>query len=105
MPTGSVDADGNPVPVYAPYVEHAFADVNAGFRWLYNRQPEKWRDRRNINVEGALEVRLAAMTPDERAADAVALVQRIQARLAAQRLLESNSDADNVTDAEEAEEP
>ena len=44
-----------------------------------------------------MDQRLAAMTPDERAADAVALVQRIQARLAALRAI----DADNVTDAEE----
>jgi hypothetical protein len=49
-----------------------------------------------------VEQRLAAMTPDERAADAVALVQRIQARLAAVRLIEG--EADNVTDAEETEE-
>jgi hypothetical protein len=34
------------------------------------------------------EQRFAAMTPDERAADAVALVQRIQARLAASRAIE-----------------
>jgi len=82
MPSGADE------PVYAPYTEHAFADVNAGFRWLYNRHPEKWRDRRNINVEGAVDVRLAAMTPDERVADAVALVQRMQAALAASRLIE-----------------
>jgi hypothetical protein len=86
--------------------EHVPADVNAGFRWLYNRQPEKWRDRRNLNVEGALDVRLAAMTPDERAADAIALVARIQARLAAQRLIEGEASlGDEVSDAEEADEP
>jgi hypothetical protein len=48
-------------------------------------------------VGGTLDVRLAAMTPDERAADAVALVQRMQAALVASRAI----DADNVTDAEE----
>jgi hypothetical protein len=53
-------------------------------------------------VEGTLEVRLAAMTPDERAADAVALVQRIQARLAAVRTVEYEADGDpGVSDAEE----
>jgi hypothetical protein len=67
---------------------------------------ERWRDRRNINVEGALDVRLAAMTPDERAADAIALVARIQARLAAQRLIEGEASlGDEVSDAEEADEP
>jgi len=49
---------------------------------------------------GTVDVRLMQMTPDERAADAVALVQRIQARLAAAQAI----DADNVTDAEETEE-
>jgi hypothetical protein len=38
------------------------------------------------------------MTPDERVADAVALVQRIQASLAASRLIEG--DPDSVTDVE-----
>jgi len=46
---------------------------------------------------GTVDVRLMQMTPDERAADAVAPVQRIQARLAGARAI----DADNVTDAEE----
>jgi hypothetical protein len=102
MPQGSVDEDGNPVPVYAPFTEYAFADVNAGFRWLYNRQPERWRDRRNMDHTGSVDVRLANMTPDERAADAVALVERIRARLAAVRTIEYESDDDpGVSDAEE----
>jgi hypothetical protein len=42
------------------------------------------------------------MTPDERAADAVTLVQRIQASLAASRQIEGDASSDdNVTDAEE----
>jgi hypothetical protein len=103
MHQGSTDEDGNPKPVYAPYMEHVPADVRAGFQWLYNRQPEKWRDRRHIEHTGTIDQRLAAMTPDERAADAVALVQRIQARLAAARMIEGESD--NVTDAEDDDEP
>ena len=88
MPAGSVDEDGNPKPVIMPHIEHAFADVNAGFRWLYNRQPERWRDRRYQVNEGGIDVRLAAMTPDERAADAIALVARVKARLAALQQIE-----------------
>ena len=50
----------------------------------------------------SLEQRFAAMTADERAADAVALVQRIQARLAAARAIEYEADDDpGVSDAEE----
>jgi hypothetical protein len=52
-------------------------------------------------VGGTVDVRMAAMTPDERAADAVALVERVRARLAALRTIEYESDPDNVTDAEE----
>ena len=49
-----------------------------------------------------MEQRLAAMTPDERAADAIALVQRIQARLAAARTIDYEADDDpGVSDAEE----
>jgi hypothetical protein len=88
MPQGSQDEDGNPKPVYAPYMEHVPADVNAGFRWLYNRQPEKWRDRRNVDQTGSIDVRLAVMTPEERARDAIELVERVRARLAAHRTIE-----------------
>ena len=79
MPAGASE------PVYAPYTEHYPPDANAALRWLMNRQPERWRDRRNMEHTGSVDVRLMQMTPDERAADAVALVQRIQARLAAAR--------------------
>jgi hypothetical protein len=94
---------GADAPVYAPYMEHYPGDVGAQKNWLNNRQRGRWQDRQSIDVGGTLDVRLAAMTPDERAADAVALVQRIQARLAASRLIEGESD--NVTDAEEDGEP
>ena len=90
---------GADAPVYAPYMEHYPGDVGAQKNWLFNRQRGRWQDRQSLDVGGTLDVRLAAMTPDERAADAVALVQRIQAALAASRLIEG--EADNVTDAEE----
>jgi hypothetical protein len=82
MPAGASE------PVYAPYTQHYPPDANAALRWLMNRQPERWRDRRNMDHTGSVDVRLMQMTPDERAADAVALVQRIQARLAAARAIE-----------------
>jgi hypothetical protein len=88
---------GADAPVYAPYMEHYPGDVGAQKSWLFNRQRGLWQDRQSVDVGGTLEVRLANMTPDERAADAIALVQRIQARQAASRLIEG--DADDVTDA------
>ena len=88
MPAGSTDADGNPKPVYAPYMEHIPGDVGAQKNWLNNRQRGRWQERQGVDMGGNIDVRLANMTPDERAADAVALVQRIQARLATARAIE-----------------
>lgn len=39
---------GAQAPVYAPYVEHYPPDTQAGSLWLRNRQPGKWRDRREV---------------------------------------------------------
>jgi hypothetical protein len=53
---------------------------------------------------GSTSVRLAQMTPDERAADAIALVARVKARLAQIQAIEYEDDpanAANVTDAGE----
>jgi hypothetical protein len=33
-------------PVYAPFVERYPPDATSMIFWLKNRQPEKWRDRR-----------------------------------------------------------
>ncbi len=41
-------------------------DVRAQQIWLYNRQPGRWRDRRNVEVSGGLEVQIAAMPTAER---------------------------------------
>jgi hypothetical protein len=96
MPAGAA------APVYAPYTQHYPPDTQAMSLWLRNRQPAKWRDRQEVNHTGTLDQRLAAMTPDERAADAIALVQRIQARLAAARTFDYEADDDpGVSDAEE----
>ena len=60
-------------------------DTKAALRWLMNRQPALWRDRQEVNVTGSLEHRLSQMTPAERAADAIALVERVRRRLAEYR--------------------
>jgi hypothetical protein len=65
-----------------PYTEHFPPDVNAAFLWLQNWQPNKWRDREEIEHGGTIEQRIMAMTPGERMADAIALVERVRARLA-----------------------
>ena len=52
--------------VYAPYVEHFPPDVGAAKLWLLNRRPKDWRERREVEVTGTLEHRLAQMTPEQR---------------------------------------
>src|SRR6185437_6128000 len=35
-------------PVYAPYIEHHAPETAAASLWLRNRQPEKWRDKQEV---------------------------------------------------------
>lgn len=60
-------------PVYAPYVEHLPPDVGAGKLWLINRRAKDWRERKELEVTGTLEHRLAAMSPEERRARLIEL--------------------------------
>src|SRR6266700_1385134 len=69
-------------PVIVPYQEHLPPDVGAAKLWLSRRQPERWKERQEVDVSGTLEHRLNQMTPDERAADAVELMARVKRRLA-----------------------
>ena len=46
------DEQGNNVPYRIPYVEHHPPDTGAAFIWLKNRQPELWRDRKDVAVTG-----------------------------------------------------
>ncbi len=72
-------------PVIVPHQEHLPPDVGAAKLWLSRRQPEKWRERQEVNVTGSLEHRLNQMTPEERAADAVEPMARVRRRLAEYR--------------------
>ncbi len=85
MPQGSVDKDGNPAPVYAPYMEYHPPDVNAGFRWLYNRQRHLWKDRQHVDTSLTVEHRIANMSPEERAQDARLFAARIRDAIAEAR--------------------
>lgn len=38
-------------PVYAPYTEHVPPDTTACIFWLKNRQPQDWRDKRDVEVK------------------------------------------------------
>src|SRR4051812_47469279 len=60
MPPGATE------PVYAPYVEHLPPDVGAAKLWLLNRQPNRWREKREIEVSGSIEHQIAQMSPEQR---------------------------------------
>ena len=64
--------------VRAPTVEHYAPDTPAALAWLSRRQPELWRERKELDISGTLEHRLSQMTPEERARDAVELAERVR---------------------------
>src|SRR5216684_3093292 len=68
-------------PVIVPHQEHLPPDVGAAKLWLRNRQPERWRERQEVNVTGTVAHRLAQMTPEERGAFALDLVAQARRRL------------------------
>ncbi len=76
MPAGATE------PVYAPYVEHYPPDTNAALGWLSRRQPALWKERQVVDVTASVAHRIAQMSPEERAQDALELVARARARLA-----------------------
>lgn len=49
---------GASAPVYAEYVEKVAPDTTAAIFWLKNRQPEEWRDKREIEGSIGLTVTL-----------------------------------------------
>jgi hypothetical protein len=66
--------DGDPVVV--PYQEHLPPDVGAAKLWLTNRQPGRWRERREIEVLGSLEHKLSLMSVEERRARLAELTRK-----------------------------
>src|SRR6266568_4352639 len=77
----SIVPAGSEAPVYAPYVKHYPPDTNAALAWLSRRQPEKWKDRQEVNVTGTIAQRLAQMTSEERGAFARDLAEQARRRL------------------------
>ena len=50
------------------YIEHYPPDTTAAIFWLKNRQPEKWRDRKEIDANVNLSDELESMTDEQLAA-------------------------------------
>jgi hypothetical protein len=85
-------------PVIVPYTERFPPDTTAAFKWLAKRQPRLWRDEETIRHTGTIEQRILAMSPEERMQDALALVERIKARLRqpdAQMLIEHEEEGED----------
>lgn len=60
-------------PVYAPFVEHYPPDATSMIFWLKNRQPDKWRDKRDGadgDDEQAQPVKVEVSVVDARKRDA-----------------------------------
>lgn len=55
-------------PIYAPYMEYYPPDVGAQKSWLFNRQPDRWRERKQVEHIGSLEHRISLMSPEDRLA-------------------------------------
>lgn len=45
-------------PVYAKYVEKIAPDTTAAIFWLKNRRPEDWRDKREVEHQGGVNITL-----------------------------------------------
>lgn len=58
--------DGN--IVYAEYDETLPPDVAAARHWLAQRDPERWREKKEVEITGTLEHRIEQMTLDEKKA-------------------------------------
>jgi hypothetical protein len=66
---GPVGKEGeSPQPIYAPYTQYHPPETGAAKLWLTNRQPERWRERKEIEHMGSLEHRISLMTPEQRRA-------------------------------------
>ncbi len=52
-------------PVYAKYTEYFPPDASAAFRFLLNREPDKWRDKREVKLEGMPEIGVILDLPNE----------------------------------------
>lgn len=50
------------------YIEHYPPDTTAAIFWLKNRQPEKWRDRKEVDANVNLSDELESMTDEQLAA-------------------------------------
>lgn len=51
-------------------------DVAAARYWLNNRQPNRWQDRKNVEVSGGIEHTIALMSPEQRLARLLELQQK-----------------------------
>ena len=56
-------------PVYAKFTEYYPPDASAAFRFLLNREPEKWRDKREVKLEGMPQIGVLLDLPEDEGSD------------------------------------
>lgn len=56
-------------PVYAKFTEYYPPDASAAFRFLLNREPEKWRDKREVKLEGMPTIGVLLDLPEDEGSD------------------------------------
>lgn len=56
-------------PVYAKFTEYYPPDASAAFRFLLNREPEKWRDKREVKLEGMPQIGVLLDLPENEGSD------------------------------------
>jgi hypothetical protein len=54
-------------PVYAPYTEHHPPDIGAIKTWLFNRDPNRWKESsRQVDIRARIEAKIEQMSPEQR---------------------------------------
>lgn len=56
-------------PVYAKYTEYFPPDASAAFRFLLNREPDKWRDKREVKLDGMPKIGVLLDLPEDGESD------------------------------------
>jgi len=56
------DADG---AIVKTIEEERAGDVTAATKWLFNRDPERWKDKQEIGLSGELGLNFTNLTPEE----------------------------------------
>ena len=69
------------MPVIVPTMKHYAPDTNACSLWLRNRQPDKWRDQKNISLHTEMETPETTKELQEGVKEIQKEIKRLEAQL------------------------